>query len=235
MRKMLYMRRYLLLSATAAVLVAASFAPIATATRGDTSPAVVNGGFASGLDGWTAVGETSPCPWTAIVALTGEAVCHAGYGFAEPAPVEGDSFASTDFDRSDASAPTVAKLFQRLTVPNRGGVTLRWSDFLSWDLVTYGALQPRTVTVEIRDPAGVRILRTLATKTIQPGTANFGMTGWIAHNADITRFAGCEVTLMFSLTMPEVATGPATYSVDNVRIDSVGGFRAAPAPSGRCG
>lgn len=181
---------------------------------------LANGGFEHGLAGWTVVGEADPCPWTTIVSGTQSFVCHAGYGFAEPAPVGGLAYASTDFDRSSAAAPEKAMLSQRLSIAGHGRTILHWSDYLSWDLVTYGATKPRLVSVQIRSADGSRVLSTVYQRRIEPGTVDFGAGGWHVHAANISRYAGRDVTLAFVLSMPEVLAGPAVYSIDAVGLDS---------------
>ena len=202
-----------------AATILASIVPVASA-RTAAPQSLTNGSFSNGLAHWTAVGSSAPCPWSVIRAFTTDMVCHAGYGFQEPAPVDGTTFASTDFDRPTAADPADATLSQTLRIPHGGAATLRWSDFISWDLATYGATLPRVASVEIRNESGTKILSTLSQQTLLPGTASLDTHAWTAHAADVSRFAGRTVTLVFHLSMPEVATGPATYSVDAVRIDT---------------
>jgi hypothetical protein len=222
----------------AALAVATALACVAGSPGAGASPeaidSVANGSFENGLSGWTAVGEASPCPWATITGGTTSFVCHAGYGFAEPAPVDGASFVSTDFDRSSSAAPAEATLSQQLAIDSHGESTLSWSDFLSWDLATYGAAAPRTVAVELRNSSGTAVLATLYRRVIEPGTADFGTLGWESHAVNVTRFAGCDVTLAFVLSMPEVATGPATYSLDAVSLESKSFGATPPSRAGRC-
>ncbi len=213
-----------------ATAIVASVVPAAAARPMGPPQPVENGSFADGLSGWSAVGSSAPCPWTVIRSLTSDRVCHAGYGFQEPAPVDGSSFASTDFDRPSADAPADTTLSQRLRISSSASVaTLRWFDFISWDLVSFGAQAPRVASVEIRDESGTKVLRTLSQQTLLPGTANLDASTWTAHSADVSSFAGCNVTLVFHLAMPEVASGPATYSLDGVAIASSRHVSAAEA------
>jgi hypothetical protein len=218
-------------------LLAAGTLGVAAVAQGATqlvSNSVFNGGFENGLVGWTVIGETDPCPWKPIVASGTTFVCHAGYGFEEPGPVDGTAFVNVDFDRPTSAAPAEAMLAQRLVIAGRGDSTLRWSDFLSWDLATYGATEPRLVSVQLRDASGTRVLANLYQRQIDPHTSDFGYSGWQAHSVNVTRFAGCDVTLAFVLSMPEVATGPATYSLDAVGIDTRAATTSHSSP-GRCG
>jgi hypothetical protein len=214
--------RCLFLQVAVAVAVVMCAVPATAATmRGViSSPSLLNGSFeSSGFAGWSTAGGSALCPWTTVRAYTTATVCHAGYGFQEPAPATGLNFATTDFDRTPA-APANAILSQKVTIPATTRTTLRWSDFISWDLATFSARQARVATVEIRDATGTKVLRTLSTQTLLPGTASFNTAAWTNHTVDVSDFAGCNVTLAFHLFMPEVATGPATYSVDAISIES---------------
>lgn len=197
------------------------FSVSADAARLTAAPSTItNGSFESGLVGWTADAQSAPCPWTVIDTPATTFVCHAGFGFQEPAADEGARFVSVGFDRPSASAPADATLSHDLKIPpNAASATLHWSDFISWDLATFGAQEPRSVTVEIRNADGTRVLRTISRQTLLPGTTALDTATWTRHSADLSAFAGRRIAIVFHLSTPEVLGGPATYSLDAVSLD----------------
>ena len=174
--------------------------------------AVVNGSFESGdFTGWTTVTTGSPfVDWSVNGA-------GAGSGFFAPTSPQAGSFDA--WNGFDGSGPMQFQLYQDVSLP-LGSTLLGWQDRIQWDFaLTSTATQARSYDVEIRDPGTNALLATLY--SFSTGTAiQVGDTGWQAHTADVSAFAGSSVRLLFNESSPEAFTGPGQLEVDDVVLQN---------------
>ena len=180
--------------------------------RSNASPAasnlIVNGGFETGdFSGW--IPETVGTPlneWA--VGSAGDF----GSGFFTPiSPQEGLFAAWNGFD---GAGPMEQTLTQDLTLPfTSEPLILSWKDRAEY--IVSGSL-PRTIDVELRNPATDGLLATLSSFSTGVGVNND--TGWVTHSADVSAFAGQPVRLVFREHIPENFTGPGQFQLDDVTL-----------------
>jgi hypothetical protein len=177
------------------------------------SSLIVNGSFETGdFTGWTTNVTGSPfVPW--LVSPAG-----AGSGFFAPtSPQDGTFDAWNGFD---GAGPLEFTMSQDVTLPaGATAVTLSWNDRVQWNFFT--ATLPRTYDVEALNPATNAVLATVYSfSTGNPATNPFGDTGWQAHTADLSAFAGATIRLQFHEFIPETFTGPGQIEFDAINISA---------------
>jgi hypothetical protein len=113
------------------------------------------------------------------------------------------------------------RLFQDVTIPgDADSATLSWQSRFQWNFTIAGGLaQPRTVDVEVRDPATGDLLATVFAFSTGPETANpTGNTGWQTHTADLSAFIGQTVRVQFREAVPQPGSGPAQAEFDAISL-----------------
>lgn len=182
---------------------------------------LTNGGFESGLTGWTTsgLGTTGTCPgsprdWN--VASSGTATGCSTVG----APLSGSSAA---YVMNDGTAGTVYELSQTFVVPSTIiDADIFWSDSIVSSYV--GA--SRTFEVQLYDQFS-SLLGTIFSLSIP--FSDFDAS-WTARTFDITSLlapeVGNTVELRFVNSIPELWTGPAGLGLDVVSVVAV-----VPEPS----
>lgn len=209
--------RRALLPTLAAAITSLCFASSAAAT---TTQLLTNGGFEAGnLTGWTPSGPENSCPTWAVY-RSGTQPCmyfEEEGGFQEVGPisaVEGSEyFANTSWD---GEAGNNQSLTQFVAIPANTTDTLTWDDRIAW--VLFEGAQNRVASVEVLG-SGEQVLASEVTFTMVAGTE--GMTPWTEHTLNLSAYAGQTVGIRFNLSVPETFTGPAEYSLDDVKLDSV--------------
>jgi hypothetical protein len=114
------------------------------------------------------------------------------------------------------------RLFQDVTIPADGSSsTLEWQDRVQWNFNLGGfANLPRTYDVQVRDPATNAVLETLFIfSTGTQATNPTGDTGWQAHSADLSSYAGITVRLFIRAEIPEAFTGPGQVEIDGITLN----------------
>lgn len=170
-----------------------------------TTQLLTNGSFETGdFTGWT-VGATSGCaPWQVFTSPASP--CFAPTLSA----IDGNDFANVTWD---GFAGDDAQLTQVVAIPANSTDTLAWSDNI-WSFLFGG--QDRVASIDV--VSGSTVLASTPTYTMTPGGPV--TTGWVAHTLDLSAYAGQTVGVRFNLTVPDSFTGPASYSLDGVRLDS---------------
>ncbi len=174
---------------------------------------IVNGSFETGtFIGWTPGITGSPfIPWLITPGGNG-----AGYSLLPTMPQDGLLDAWNGFD---GAGPMSYTLYQDINIPrcSASRPILTWKDRVQWNFaLTSTATAPRTYVVQIRPPTTGAPVTLYSFST---GTAHvIGDSGWKAHNADLSAFAGSTVRLWFEEQIPEVFTGPAQLEIDAVSL-----------------
>lgn len=170
-----------------------------------------NCGFETGdFTGWVTQDITSP-----LYALTVRgAGFNPGYGIFSSAPTEGSYAATTGFD---AAAPGMIRLAQDVSLPDSSSIELTFDYRAGWDLVPYGATLDRTFSVTVEPSGGGTALYQIVILTVPANTFNLD-TGDLSASVDLSAFAGQSVRVSFDWWVPEIATGPAFFQLDNVRL-----------------
>jgi len=171
-----------------------------------------NGGFESGgFAPWTTVAGPGNQlrPWT---------VTTGGGYFGNGVPLEGRFFAQNGFD---GDAGLFYDIYQEIAIPACAtSAILKWSERIQWDMVPYGATQPRTYVVSLQPTGGGAPLATLYTKNLNPGTS--GDTGYVSHSIDLLNaapgIAGQTVRINFHEYIPQTYTGPAQFDLDGISL-----------------
>lgn len=175
-----------------------------------------NGGFESGgFAPWTTV--TGPgkelTPW---IVTTGD-----GY-FENGVPSEGTHFAQNGFD---GEAGLFYDIYQEIAIPACAtSAILKWSERIQWDMVPYGATQPRIYVVSLQLTGGGAPLAVLYTMNLNPRTR--GDTGYVSHSVDLLSAApditGQIVRINFHEYIPQTFTGPAQFDLDGISLNCNG-------------
>jgi hypothetical protein len=173
-----------------------------------------NGGFETGgFAPWTTV--TGPgeelTPW--IVTTDGSS----GY-FGNGVPFEGTHFAQNGFD---GDAGLFYDIYQEIAIPACAtSAILKWSERIQWNMVPYGATQPRIYVVSLQPAGGGAPLAVLYTMNLNPRTS--GDTGYVSHSVDLLSaapgIAGQTVRINFHEYIPETYTGPAQFDLDGISL-----------------
>jgi hypothetical protein len=178
-----------------------------------------NGGFESGsFSPWVTVTGTGDqlLPW-AVTNKTNTTYFTAG------GPYEGAYFAENGFD---GSAGLFYDLYQEKTIPECvSSLTLKWSERIQWDMVTYtGSTLPRNYVVSIQPAGGGTPLAILYSMDLAPRTK--GDTGYVSHSIDllskIPDIAGKTIRINFHEYIPQTLTGPAKFDLDGVSLNCNG-------------
>ena len=150
---------------------------------------ITNGSFESGdFTGWTLTNAPGAA-WTVVAGTQ-----------------DGAFLARNPFD-AEAGEFT---LFQDISIPPGMLLNLFWVDRVFSDI--FGAL-PRTHEVQVRDPNTNAVLATLFSLSTTPFIFD---TGFVAHAADLSSFAGSTIRVFFVQTIPETFTGPGTFQIDAI-------------------
>jgi hypothetical protein len=172
----------------------------------DPTELIVNGGFESGdFTGWTVNTPLNPyAPWTVSIAGTA--------GRRAPiTPIEGEFDAWNGFD---GGGPIEFTMYQDVSIPAAASALLSWSDRTIWSV----SGEPRTLHVEIRDPATNEILETVYSFST---TVPTGDTSWVDHSVDLSAYSGSDVRLYFVEMIPESFTGPGQIEFDAISLVAV--------------
>lgn len=186
---------------------------------------LVNGDFESG----------ATAPWSSI-GTGGMGGCDLDFvvytGNSDPC---GYSFGGVNFTPNgtygihaalDGSGPITRELRQALTLPAMmTSAELSFNQAYYVDLATYcsGCTGTRLLEVRMLDATGTIELASLYNLSFAPG----GMYSQVfaPFNVDVQAalapYVGQNVILSYLITVPEVATGPAMYAIDNVSLECV--------------
>jgi hypothetical protein len=177
---------------------------------------MLNGGFESGnFAPWTTVttnpGKQQLLPWAVA---TGSGSGWFGNGM----PSEGTHFAQNGFD---GGAGLYYDIYQEVAIPVcAASAILKWSERIQWDMVPYGATQPRLYVVSLQPAGGGASLAVLYTMNLNPGTR--GDTGYVLHSVDLLSAApgisGQTVRINFHEYIPQTSTGPAQFDLDGISL-----------------
>jgi hypothetical protein len=172
----------------------------------DPTELIVNGGFESGdFTGWTVNAPPNPyAPWTVSPAGTSGRR-------AAIAPPEGNYDAWNGFD---GGGPIEFTMYQDVSIPSTTAAILSWNDRAIWTVNG----EPRTVHVEIRDPATDDVLDTVY--SFSTTVAN-GDTGWTSHSVDLSVYSGTDVRIFFVENIPQYFTGPGQIEFDAISLVAV--------------
>jgi hypothetical protein len=165
----------------------------------------------AGLDGWIASDLASPF----LSLLVGGAGVTPGFGLFTSAPTEGSFALLHGFD---GSAGTI-RVERDLSLPAASSVTLRFDYRAGWDLLNFGATQPRTFQVVVEPAGGGAPLQTDVVLVAQVGTLQPD-TGDLAGAVDLTPFAGQSIRIAFEWILLESSSGPAFFQLDGVTVDA---------------
>lgn len=138
-----------------------------------------------------------------------------GYGFFTSAPTDGTVSALNGFD---GAGPDTIELGQDVTLISDSIITLQFDYRAAWDMDTFsdGALD-RDFIVSVEPPGGGTPMQTTTILTAMGDTIELD-TGVITETVDLSAFAGQSVRVNFEWNVPENATGPAFFELDNVSI-----------------
>ena len=170
---------------------------------------ITNGGFESGLTGWTATSlGSSNCntDWNAGTSGTATGCLNPGN------PYAGTYAAYSSFD---GPGPLVYRLRQTISVPSSvTGAQLSWAQALN---MSYNGTA-RTFSVNILD-ASLNPLGTVYSLSVPTGGY---VAGWTRQSADVSSLlaanAGKTLVVEFALTVPQTYTGPGGFGLDQVSL-----------------
>ena len=164
---------------------------------------IVNGGFETGnFSGWTVNTPVNPlAPWTVSAAGTNGTLTTIS-------PPEGNYDAWNGFD---GGGPIEFTMYQDVSIPACTVDTLTWKDRTQWNVNG----QPRTLQVQVRDPATNAILSTVYSFST---TSTSGDTGWLSHGVNLSSYAGSNVRIYFVESIPENLTGPGQIEFDAISL-----------------
>ncbi len=170
---------------------------------------LVNGSFETGdLSGWTAIDNPSPfLPWGAYPD-------NSGNGFFDPAlPTDGALLAGNGFDGDIGEAI----LYQDVTIPAGLTATLSWDENLDYNLLDFcNGCSNRIYEVQVRDLSD-NVLEVLTGVTATAGVLE-NDNAWVSQTADLSAYAGQDIRIAYWQNIPELATGPAKFALDNVAL-----------------
>ena len=137
-----------------------------------------------------------------------------GFGFDVISPVDGSCMAFNGFD---GDGPGQITLHQEVSIPAGSDVQFEWNEYISYDLLTFGATLDRMFEVQVQPSGGGAPLEILYSMSAPAGTIENG-TGWINHTASLNAYAGQTVRLCFVENIPEAFTGPAQIAIDGASL-----------------
>jgi hypothetical protein len=91
---------------------------------------------------------------------------------------------------------------------------------VQWNFTSGGfAAMPRIYEVRVQDPATNVFLETLLSFSTGTQAENpIGDTGWQAHSADLSAYAGSTIRLLFHESIPQSFTGPGQIEFDGITL-----------------
>ncbi|WP_456378049.1 thrombospondin type 3 repeat-containing protein [Lutibacter sp.] len=194
---------------------------------------IVNGGFETGdFTGWNIVTTNEPfVPWLVV---TDYEQMHPSTQIFEPEDEEsegpegefwwsyevqkGDYMALNGFD---GAGPMIFAMWQDITICCDS--ELSWIDRIAWDFGPGwgmdGDPEPRTFSVQLRDPSNNNIITTLYTFSTDDNEESFyGDTGYQTHTISLSNYVGLTVRLYFEEIIPQEFTGPGQIEFDAISI-----------------
>ena len=184
----------------------------------------LNCGFESGdFTSW--ITQDHPQPYFPMTVIG--AGLSPGFSLFTSDPTEGTQAALHGFD-GFVGSPAHIRIAQDVTIPGRG--TLEFDYRAGWDLVTLCTppCADRSFDVVVEPAGGGAPLATTHILTV-PGETMQLDTGAQVGRVDLGPFAGQLVRVVFDWFVPEAATGPAFFQLDDVRLETpVGYFTVAP-------
>ncbi|MFV2068945.1 MAG: hypothetical protein ACC645_18420, partial [Pirellulales bacterium] len=172
---------------------------------------IINGSFETGdFQGWTARnnGVIELTPWT--VGPVG------GGWFRSTSPIDGSLNAYNGFD---GDAGLEYELFQDVTVPPSGDVTLTTNHRIVFDGLGIPSTADRVFAISIRDPRDNSVLQDLYTETVTLNGAPRTDLGWNQQTFDLSQFSGQSIRVHFLERIPESFTGPANIEFDALSLE----------------
>ncbi len=174
---------------------------------------ITNCSFETGdFSGWGTVDMTVPL-YPLEVNTAGVNI---GFGFFTSAPTQGSFAALHGFD---GDGPGTIQIYQDLTLPPGTG-DMEFDYRGAWELVTFGATQDRTFTVEVEPSGGGGALQSDLILTAEAGTF-VADTGPSSATVDLSGFAGDDVRISFEWFVPENLTGPGFFQLDNILVNVI--------------
>ncbi|GEM_PF-1112020 len=182
---------------------------------------ISNGGFESGLTGWTVTGpNTSGCGRNFNVSTSGSAAGCTGYapipaGFV--APHSGTNAAYAAFDGAGPLHHTITETF---AVPlSTGAATLSWYDAIGFGK-GWTFRQPRIYSVNLFNSSDALVGTLFSESFTNPAAGTF--QNWTNHTVDLSPYmaslSGTNAKIQFDLFIPQVSTGPGAFGLDDVSI-----------------
>ena len=154
---------------------------------------VTNGSLESGdFTGWSLIEVSGGILWTVT---------------SGSAP-DGTFFAKNTF----TSFPGSFAIYQDVTIPSGMALNLYWVDRITWSIDLLVSL-PNSYKVEVRDPVNGDTLAALFSFST---TGSSGDTGFVAHTADLSSFAGSTVRVWIEGTTPNIFEGPTLFAIDAI-------------------
>ncbi len=185
--------------------------PTAACTSGSCVDTCVNCGFElADFTGWTT--QDLSMPFLPLSVDGGGT--DAGFGFFVSAPSEGSWTALHGFD---GDGPGTIELGQDITIAAVPAATLHFDYRAAWEMSPWGASIDRTFTVNIEPPGGGAPLSSQLILTAQAGTDDYD-TGPISGQVDLSAYTGQQIRINFVWWVPEDATGPAFFQLDNIHV-----------------
>ena len=182
------------------------------AAAGTTQAQFVNGSFETGdFSGW--VTQDLGGPFFPLGVALGGTVDTFGWGWSNT-PTDGIFDAVHGFDGDGFSGPVdMIRIAQDVFI---NAPTLTFDYRGAWDL-TFGGILDRTFTVNVEPLGGGGNLQTDLILTATQGTTVLD-TGPLGGVVDMSAFTGQTVRVSFDWLVPEDFSGPAQFTLDNVRL-----------------
>ncbi len=128
-------------------------------------------------------------------------------------PTDGQFDALSGWDGDPTGGPNMIRIAQDAFI---NAPTLTFDYRAAWDL-TFGGGIDRTFTLNIEPNGGGGNLQSDLILTAVQGTTNLD-TGPLNGAVDVSAFVGQTVRISFDLFVPEIFTGPAQFTLDNVQL-----------------
>ena len=137
-----------------------------------------------------------------------------GYGLFTSAPTQGTKAVLTGWD---GNGPGDIILFQDVILQPKAS-RLEFDYRAGWDMFNFtGSTQHRLFSVQIQPSGGGAPLATTLVLLAAAGSMNLD-TGNLLGSVDVSAHAGKSVRVLFIWRVPEFATGPAFFQLDNIRV-----------------